>query len=121
MKTDLKSRSLAERSSDYVLGNLSTSPETKSCFERHEAAIWYPKGYEKVFVSLTDGIISYIEEHKKDSEGSLAEDYVLGPPVKDILESILQLLNGPKGRLDGGIMDSILREVGAEAGFVLED
>jgi hypothetical protein len=53
----------------------------------------------------------YVLRHENRFETAIAHDYVLGPAVKESLQSLRTLLNGEIGNLDGGTTDSAICKV----------
>lgn len=89
----------------------------KHYWENHEAAINLPKGVEVGLISLLKGWLRYADEYEKRYESSIGKDMILGPCWARIGESLLGMLNGELGRLDGGSLDNIIRETLKDEGF----
>lgn len=84
---------------------------------RHLAAVMSPRGAEKPFVAMLKGWLEYADTHANRNEGSIGEDYVLGPEWETIGRSLVSLLNGETGRLDCGTLDSLIRSSLVAEGF----
>jgi hypothetical protein len=83
----------------------------------HAKALHIPRGAEIPFVSLLNGWLEYADSHSRRFETGIGEDYVLGPQWAAIGSALLSLLNGELGRLDGGSLDSLIRDTLAAEGF----
>ena len=51
---------------------------------------------------------SYIIRHESRCGSAVAQDYVLGPAIRESLSAVRTLLNGEIGALDGGTCDSAI-------------
>jgi hypothetical protein len=83
-------------------------------WRRHKEAFTYafvpskPK-LESGIAMMLHGWVAYADAHKAAYESGIGEDGVLGPEWRDIGLSLLGLLNGDLGRLDGGALDAAIR------------
>ena len=84
---------------------------------RHLSAIRHPIASERSIVVLLRGWLEYADQHKARFESTIGEDGFLGPEWAKMGSSLLELLNGELGRLDGGTLDSIIREALTAEGF----
>jgi len=84
---------------------------------RHNRAVQYPRGVEEGIVNSVAGWMSYAEIHKARYEQGIGEDYFLGHEWEKIGMSLLVLLNGDLGRLDGGTLDAAIRNALRAEGF----
>jgi hypothetical protein len=80
--------------------------------------------HERFAVALNKmitGMEEYITAHKLSLESDIAEDYLFGPEIQDIAKSIVCLLSGERGSLDGGDtwrrIDTALKVAGFEKGL----
>lgn len=79
--------------------------------DRHAAALRKPcVGFEEALVKLSEGWRLYMIAVQFEHEGSSEDDEFLRGAWVRIGQGILDLLNGPTGRIDRGIMDAALRE-----------
>lgn len=85
--------------------------------QRHVAAWTEPQPAEEAIVMLIRGAAVYADNHHKRFESKLGDDGVLGDPWAEILRSVLTLLNGDLGRLDGGTVDGLVRSMLSAEGF----
>ena len=87
--------------------------------KRHRAAMAHPKpvSEEEALVNLLRGLDGYVLAYKGRFESNLSNDAVLGPAWLDMAKGLIDLLNGPAGRLDCGTVDSMVRAMSSEAGF----
>ena len=93
------------------------SPNTGNWQGRHADAIMNPGTHEAGIVNLLRGWLQYADRHSIRYESGIGEDFVLGDDWKNIGQSLLGLLNGELGRLDGGSMDSLIRNTLKAEGF----
>lgn len=66
---------------------------------------------------MVQGAATYADAHAKRYESKIGDDGVLGPAWCDILRGVLTLLNGEMGRLDGGTVDGLIRDMLQAEGF----
>lgn len=76
---------------------------------------------ERAFLEMFNGWVHYAQAHEAEFGSPIGEDYVLGPMWEDIGKSLLGLLNGEIGGLDGGTMDGLIRQNLMRAGFEGQD
>ncbi|MBM3791777.1 MAG: hypothetical protein FJW35_15700 [Acidobacteria bacterium] len=93
---------------------------TKEWEIRHAQAVANPGLREVGLVSLLEGWERYGEKHFVLHGSMIGADCVLGPAWETIGESLLILLNGDLGRLDGGLLDSRIRQAAQRNGATLE-
>lgn len=84
---------------------------------RHVAAWKEPQHAEAGIVGLITAAATYADNYRRQFESQLGDDAVLGEPWADILRGVLQLLNGDLGRLDGGTVDKLVRQMLSAEGF----
>lgn len=88
---------------------------------RHLTAIHNPRSApassEEAIVKMLRAWIDYAHSHKARFESEIGQDGVLGPAWSDVGKSMLTLLNGDLGRLDGGTLDQIIRDNLTEQGL----
>ena len=65
---------------------------------------------ERGLKAMIDGAEMYCRAVKDQNDWILGDDYVLGPEMGSILNSLLGLLNGP-GRFDSGTLDGAIRDI----------
>ena len=90
--------------------------------ERHFKAWTLPNtGSEAMIKSLIVGWIGYADQYHASTgfepSSTLAEDTYAGQYWIEIAHSIINLLSMDLGRLDGGTLDRIVREVAMNEGF----
>lgn len=73
--------------------------------------------HESAIVFLFRAWQAYASAHKARFEGTIGEDYVLGPEWQAIGQALIGLLNGETGRLDCGTLDREIRAELERAGF----
>ena len=61
---------------------------------------------------MIEGAEMYCEAMARDHDYIIGDDYVLGPAMASITNSLIGLLSG-NGRFDGGVLDGALREIAA--------
>ena len=76
-----------------------------------------PDATEKPIVNLVQFLKDFRENHENGSDVKLSDDSYTGPAWLDILKASRTLLSTELGRLDGGILDTIILEELKEAGF----
>jgi hypothetical protein len=86
--------------------------------QRHVAAWNEPQPVEAGVVGMVNAAAIYADHHRQRFESKLGDDGVLGDPWADVLRSVLVLLNGDIGRLDGGTVDGLVRSMLREEGFL---
>lgn len=84
---------------------------------RHLSAIRHPIAQERAIVVMLRAWLGYADQHKAQYESTIGEDGFLGPEWAKMGASLLELLNGELGRLDGGTLDTIIREALTAEGF----
>ena len=84
---------------------------------QHQKAITAPRGPEVGVVSLLRGWLQYADTHKARYDSGIGEDYVLGEDWRKMGFCLIGLLNGELGRLDGGSLDSLIRDTLKAEGF----
>ena len=85
---------------------------------RHDAAMARPRpGFELALVNLIGALQEYSDAHYEAYRSHLADDYVMGDEWITIARSTIGLLTGEHGRLDGGSLDSRIRDIAERAGF----
>lgn len=90
--------------------------------KRHAEAWLHPrKGSEAMIKGLILGWIEYADQYHQSSSfephGALAKDYYAGREWLAIGQSIISLLSMDLGRLDGGLLDGLIREIAINEGF----
>lgn len=89
---------------------------------RHAAAMSDPKpGFEHALVCLMHGLSEYADAHRRAYESAIGDDGVLGEHWRDIVASVVGLLNGEAGRLDCGTLDGQLRRLAEDNGAPLPE
>jgi hypothetical protein len=83
----------------------------------HVGAINFPNRSEAGIVALLRGWLQYADTHKARYDSGIGEDGVLGKDWAAIGHALLGLLNGELGRLDGGSLDSLIRDTLTAEGF----
>jgi len=78
--------------------------------------IGYDRNFESVLVSMLRGWQFYARQYEARYGFSIGDDGVLGPQWAAIGESLLALLNGELGRLDGGTLGAFIRDTMRENG-----
>lgn len=73
--------------------------------------------FESGIVKMLTGWAAYAKVHKFRYESNISEDYFIGAEWFAIGLSFRALLNGERGRLDGGTLDSFILDTLAENGF----
>ena len=89
--------------------------------ERHMNAMWNPDALEKPIVNLVQFLADFRTNHENGSDVKLADDSYTGPVWLDILKAARALLSTELGRLDGGLLDTIILVELEEAGFSESD
>tara|TARA_Y100000034_G_C6897567_1_gene414227 strand:- start:458 stop:721 length:264 start_codon:yes stop_codon:yes gene_type:complete len=84
-------------------------------------AMWNPDALEKPIVNLVQFLADFRTNHENGSDVKLADDSYTGPVWLDILKAARALLSTELGRLDGGLLDTIILEELEEAGFSESD
>jgi hypothetical protein len=85
---------------------------------RHDAAMTRPRpGFELALVNFIGALQEYSDAHYETYKSHLADDYVIGDEWQTIAKSVIGLLTGEHGRLDGGSLDSRIRDIAERAGF----
>lgn len=95
----------------------SSRPDRPDWGTRHVAAWREPQPNEAGVVGFVTAAAVYADNHRKRFESRIGDDGVLGEPWALILMSVLTLLNGDLGRLDGGTVDALVRHMLIEEGF----
>lgn len=85
--------------------------------QRHVSALKSPKGFEAPILSLIEGLQDYRVEYEARYESKIGDDYVLGTSYLRLARTIIELLNGEIGRLDGGSIQRLIRQTLDAAGF----
>lgn len=75
----------------------------------------YP--FESSLLGMLIGWQNYAEDHRREYSSRIGDDGVLGPCWEEIGKSLIGLLNGRLGRLDGGTVDGFIRDCLTENGF----
>lgn len=78
---------------------------------RHAAAWTAPTGTGAAIVEVVQSLAKYADAHKARFGSTVGQDAVIGDGWKNIAQGVLTLLNGDLGGLDGGTMDSIVRDM----------
>ena len=60
---------------------------------------------------MVDAAAEYADHYHTSYDSKLGHDYVLGPEWEAIIRGIMGLLNGELDGLDGGTVDSLLRDM----------
>jgi len=84
---------------------------------RHVATWNSPLSAEVGIVHLIEGAATYADVHRERYESKVGDDGILGPAWEAIVRSCLTMLNGELGRLDGGTLDKLLRDMLREEGI----
>jgi len=80
-------------------------------------------GSMKLEAALRDSILAwarYGETHRAVHGSNIGEDGVLGTAWKAQAQTLLIMLNGELGRLDGGTLDKLIRAIAETCGVDLE-
>lgn len=64
--------------------------------------------------------IAYADAHHERYNSSIGQDHVLGVEWESIGHSLLGLLNGDLGELDGGTLDGMIRAIAKNEGLDLD-
>lgn len=99
------------------LTHFSLADPNPDWFRRSRNAYFNPLSNERGIVMMMKALVAYADDHARKFESPLGHDYVLGPAWLKMLQGWRTLLNGDLGRLDGGLMDALAREVAMAAGF----
>lgn len=112
-----ESMTMARKTTPSLLADRSM-PNTSGWQDRHDEAIYHagiasaPHRLLKQEFNIATMISSwaaYAETYKKDFEGQVGDDYVLGPHWESIGDGLRGLLNGDTGsRLDCGTLDGFI-------------
>jgi hypothetical protein len=71
--------------------------------------------------SMVRSLAKYADDYAERYESTLGSDYVLGKAWLEMAKGTLTLLNGELGGLDGGTMDSLIRDMMRAAGFTEDE
>lgn len=84
----------------------------------HNVAFREPReAFESGLVALVTGLAQYADSHREAYGSPLANDGVIGESWREAVSGVRGLLNGERGRLDGGALDGALLAMFAAAGF----
>lgn len=89
--------------------------------QRHVSALKSPKGFEAPILSLIEGLQDYRVEHEARYGSKIGEDHFMGKLYLDLARTIIKLLNGEIGRLDGGSVEQLVRRQLGAAGFTEDE
>jgi len=90
----------------------------KDWARRHYEAIYKPTGEEVGLIGMLRAWLIHADEHKRNHGSGIGEDGYCGPAWARIGSELIHLLSGPMGRrLDGGTLDSVIREALEAEGF----
>lgn len=82
---------------------------------RHNDAVIAP-GRREAIIPLLKAWARYADAHKSQHETLIGEDGYCGPYFEEIAHGINGLLSAELGRLDGGTLNTFIRETLAENG-----
>lgn len=93
-------------------------PDDTGWQARHLTAIRAPRGEEVGIVRLIGAWLAFADEHERNHESRIGDDGYSGPYWASMGRDLIYLLSGPMGnRLDGGTLDTIIRDTLAAEGF----
>ena len=93
-------------------------PDETGWRERYLYAVRHPTHeVEMPLLTMIQGWIDYARSHEARFNSRIGDDRVLGDEWFAIGAAMLGLLNGDLGRLDGGTLDTIIRDNLEEQGF----
>jgi hypothetical protein len=89
---------------------------------RHTVALAQPNEREEPLVLIIEAIEKYVrwEEGMPEVGRGSWRDYVTGKAIGHMLDAFVELLNGPKGRLDAGTLDTWAREMATRIGYDMD-
>lgn len=95
----------------------------KNWKDNHDAARSAPRpGFEQAICSMIDALAEYATAHRVAYGSPLGSDGVIGDLyAKSVAEGLIGMLNGERGRLDGGLLDREIRSICAGHGIALEE
>jgi hypothetical protein len=95
--------------------------------EKHSGVDWFVQhmrawhatrpGYERAIANALNAMADYAAAYESQHGSGIGTDGVLGEAFADQLRGWLALLNGERGRLDGGLLDAAARSLWTRAGF----
>jgi len=91
----------------------------KEAFKEPAAAIVALRYFERGLVHSITGWAEMAAAHERMYDSLIGEDGVLGPAWKAIGESLITMLNGERGGLDGGTLDRLIRDIADAGGITL--
>lgn len=85
----------------------------------HFYAYQFPKpGFESALVGILNGLAEYAQAHAADYESAIGNDGFLGDEHwLPALRGLWGLLNGERGRLDGGAMSRAISDLAEQSGY----
>lgn len=95
--------------------------DTTGWSTRHLAALNAPRDAEVAIVGLLEAWLIYADRHQDRYMSDIGEDGVLGPEWAKVGSALLALLNGELGRLDGGTLDTLIRDTLVLEGYNPDD
>ena len=101
-----------------ITKNWRVNYERSSADRAHQQAYHSPRaGFESALVGFVNALGEYAAAHAKAYGSTIADDGVIGEEWQTIARGVLGLLNGERGRLDGGTIDGAIRDLARAAGF----
>lgn len=77
----------------------------------------YSPSWEAAILSIVNGMELYAALHLDRYDDIIGNDGYFGPAFENMLDSLRDMLNGERGRLDGGLMDTRLRNFAKQNGL----
>lgn len=88
------------------------SMEEKDDWKRRHAIAWrYPRTNEGGIVALVTALATLVDAHAMTWDAAIGDDFYAGPYVEDIARAAIKLLSTDIGRLDGGTLDKLIRDI----------
>ena len=95
--------------------------KSESWKNRHVRAWLSPKGFEVPITAMVSALGDYRVEHEARYGSKIGEDHFMGKLYLDLARTIIKLLNGEIGRLDGGSVEQLVRRQLGAAGFTEDE
>lgn len=86
--------------------------------ERHASAIATPRYPEAAVIHLFSALDEYACAHNRRWDSLIGQDFVLGPVWETMVTNLKELLNGETGRLNCGTVESAIRQLMLDHGYV---
>ena len=87
---------------------------------KHIEACESPRGFESAILGLAKALEDYALTHRMEYGEVIGKDYYLGEAWANAVNAAQELLNGERGRLDGGLMSARFCNMLTENGFTDE-